>query len=327
MFDLGTGILTLSFSEAIEPLKVDYNELNLQNSSNDTTNVFSFSRFTISESDPSSVLTITLNRDDINAIKAMGSLGTNENNTFLSFTEIAFEDVFGNGVAPRPSDNAFQATDFRVDMTPPILLNYIFDMNQGIITLNFSESIQVNTFNSSGLTVQSSTAADRVSETLNGGSLLDDSGALIRVMVLDANLNNIKANRDLATDQSNTFLSINFNTFEDTSGVSGNAINPALAEPPSQYIPDRTEPELRIFSIDMGTGLLSLTFSETVDPDTFNATRLVLQSSPLLPVSSRRLTSGTTSSPTGPVIEFIVPQVDLDFIKSRIGFGTANFIF
>ena len=57
VFDLGTGILTLSFSEAIEPLKVDYNELNLQNSSNDTTNVFSFSRFTISESDPSSVLT------------------------------------------------------------------------------------------------------------------------------------------------------------------------------------------------------------------------------------------------------------------------------
>ena len=82
------------------------------------------------------------------------------------------------------------------------------------------------------------------------------------------------------------------------------------------YINDTTDPTLRSFSVDFLEGKFTLTFSETVDVSTFNATQITLQDS-TAPVSTYTLTNPSTvvTMMNSPVVEFLVHRTDLNAIK------------
>ena len=331
IFDLGGGLLQLNFTEAVDLTMYEPTQITLQNSANisafpNTVQYNITSAVLESVGDSRQIYNFIPSLTDINNIKAELDLGTNQNDTYIVFPSTAFQDLFGNLVIPITVTDAKQTFSFEEDMTAPTLTSYVFDLDSGILSLTFSESIQISTFNYTGLSIRSFPSSSSEVYSLTDGNTDTKSGNVIVIDISTNDLNGIKANSDLATakEDDNTYLVIRDDTYEDTSGNPGQVYPPNSATSPSNFINDTTPPELNAFTFDLGTGLFHLTFSETVDPDTLNPDAFGLQSAPAFPVHSIALSGITTNSSRGPEIYAFLYGPDLDVIKQSPGFATAR---
>ena len=78
------------------------------------------------------------------------------------------------------------------------------------------------------------------------------------------------------------------------------------------------------YDFDLGLGIITLSFTETVDPSTLNAGAFRLQSSGAFPVDAQNLTGVVTNSSIGSEVVVYVQLEDLDIVKQTAGFGTAR---
>ena len=231
-FDLGQGVLVITFSEAVDPINFRPNQIILQNTSNvdaQPTVQYTIINGTIVSTSNREVYMFFPSIQDLNNIKALLTLGTDETNTYIVIPSAAFQDLSTNAIVAIPDTNALQASVFSDDFAPPVFTSFVFDLNRGTMLLTFSESIQISTFNYTGFTLRSSRSLMATEYAFTGGDTDTRSGNVINFLITSNDLNNIKALTDLATSSSNTFLSISTNTFEDTSGNPGVAIGAAQA--------------------------------------------------------------------------------------------------
>ena len=327
-FDLGQGVLVITFSEAVDPINFRPNQIILQNTSNvdaQPTVQYTIINGTIVSTSNREVYMFFPSILDLNNIKALLTLGTDESNTYIVISSAAFQDLSTNAIVAIPDTDALQASVFSDDFTSPLFTSFTFDLNSGTMLLTFSESIKISTFNYTGFTLSSSRSlmATWYTYTFTGGDTDTRSGNVINFLITLDDLNNIKALTDLATSSSNTFLLISTNTFEDTSGNPGVAIGADQAIQGS-FLPDVTDPRLVSYDFNLGLGFITLYFSETVDPVTLDPNAFTIQSAPAFPVDSLLLTGVTTNSTTGPVIEVFLRVADSDAIKQTPGFATAR---
>jgi len=77
------------------------------------------------------------------------------------------------------------------------------------------------------------------------------------------NLNNIKADTGLATSAQSTYVALLSGVIQDTSGNSYS--DSTTIHPVARFTPDSTDPELVNFDLDINSGQLVLSFSETVN--------------------------------------------------------------
>jgi len=63
-------------------------------------------------------------------------------------------DVAGQPVTPVITANSLQAADYRNDTTPPTLGQFSFNVDDGTLTLSFSETVNVSSFDPSAVTLQ-----------------------------------------------------------------------------------------------------------------------------------------------------------------------------
>ena len=63
-------------------------------------------------------------------------------------------DVAGQPVTPVVTANSLQAADYRNDTTPPTLRQFSFNVDDGTLTLSFSETVNVSSFDPSSVTLQ-----------------------------------------------------------------------------------------------------------------------------------------------------------------------------
>ena len=319
--DLNAGVIIFTFTEVIDGRTLRPEQLTFQDSSalpgrtrNLTSVIIDFEQF-------SPITIVNFTAGDLNAIKATQGLLTSRENTFISFSSSFVADLAGNGIT---AESGLQAASvFSDDSTPPVFTSFIFDLNRGAMLLTFSESIQISTFNYTGFTLRSSQSLMATKYTFTGGDIDKRSSNVINFLITLDDLNNIKSLTDLATSNSNTFLSVSTNTFEDTSGNPGVAIGAAQAIQGS-FLPDTTDPRLVSFDFNLGLGFITLYFSETVDPATLGPNAFTIQSAPAFPVDSLHLTGVTTNSTTGPVIHVFLRVADSDAIKQTPGFATAR---
>ena len=146
----------------------------------------------------------------------------------------------------------------------------------------------------------------------------------------DVDLNGIKAIPDLGTSENDTFLSVGNSAVVDMSGNVMVPIPSSFALIVAMLIPDFTSPELVSFSLDIGSGLLTLTFSETVNGALFNFSGITLFNGQvstfngeLRPAASYRLTGGTWSTFFSPVIEVQLTERDLSAINALDNLATS----
>lgn len=237
--DCGVGKLVLSFDSIISAKSVDMRGFSLQ-AADDITNVgagFSIYEFTSSFNDLSlqgntTQLTVYMSSDDIARLNLAEPIGRSLSSTFLTMQYESVLTPIGRPVAAINASRAIAPTSLVQDIFPPYLLSFSLFMETGLITITFSEPIDVSTFTLTGLTIQccaylgdgtNDPAVEDLTRNLldQGDAHLVSTSNYNRTIVYHLgafNLNHIKAKVGLAASLDTTYLSAYASFVKDTSG-------------------------------------------------------------------------------------------------------------
>ena len=273
--DMNAGVLELIFSETVDSLTFSVTQLTLQSASNISQ---AAQNYTLTQPNlitgDGVILRQGLLYFDLNTIKALLSLATTVNDTFLSISSLALKDMSGNPILPISQFVALEVTNLTNDMNMPYLVSYTLDMNAGTIMLTFSETVSVKSLNTGAILLSNSA----VNATQNFALTADSSSTsadwpIITVVLGASDLNALKQSNLLAISNTSTYLTLYSMTIQDTSK---NPLVPVSAFPVSSFTPDNTMPRLVSFDLDMSLNILTLQFSETVNGYTINPTQVTL---------------------------------------------------
>ena len=285
--NLTSGEISFVFTETVNVEDtLNQLQLTLQNNMRINRDVDGFNFYSLTSSSVSldvngPEFTIILSIEDLNAIKQRPDLGTIVNNTFISYSTRFISDMVGNMVVNIPSTRATQASTVAPDEIRPVLNFFDFDLNTEIITLYFSETVDLSTFDLTEFTLVDGPSPSGVASTsyrLTGGSIRSLDSAAVQVRLITPDINNIKRLFTLATDMNNTYLSLTRAALTDMSGL---LVVPIPVEEALQvrfFDEDILRPRLAAYSLDLdGSGQLILTFDETVNSESLDVTQIILQ--------------------------------------------------
>ena len=262
------------------------------------------------------VVILSLTDADTNAIKFNNMLAISRTTTYTAITELTVPDYSGNQVVAIGEQAPLITSLFLPDITPPLLERVELDMNEGVLTLSFTEVVNIDTLNVSGLTLQSAQGDSPLQQyTPQSGNGSYTTLTNVQVTLSAQDLNAIKKLTSLATNMSNTYVSITPLFISDMVGIPVRAISAPTALQVFSYTRDATPPLLICFSLNLTSEILSLTFSETVDASTVNPTLITLQSDLTSTPTSVTLSGGTVSPDDSTIIDITLSQYDLHRIK------------
>ena len=164
--DMNSNELVITFNEPIEPSSIIFTRLILLNSSSNSTSLASVTLSTPISSVPSNeftVFSITLNStSDIERIKSQADLATSVDNTFIQVLDEAFVDMALLGNQANQSLNSIiQASIVLPDTVAPSLVSFIsVDLNQALITLLYTEPVDVQSIDFTKFRLQNSFEVD-----------------------------------------------------------------------------------------------------------------------------------------------------------------------
>lgn len=163
--------------------------------------------------DSSNTYTIVMKipEEDVELIKRRTNLASSIDNTFISLKAELLKDADGTAITPIISDNALKASKFTPDTTPPILSRFDIDLEGELLNLEFSEVVDISSFDAKSITIQSYRAPGPVppnSHTLTTGYTLPAisdptvpysySKRTFSFKLQEADLNEIKKDPELA---------------------------------------------------------------------------------------------------------------------------------
>ena len=199
----------------------------------------------------------------------------------------------------------------------PVLQSFTLDLNSGILQLTFSEDVNASTLNLSRIELHNFAQMN----TFMLQSSVPNTGItnIVKINISGADFNSLTA-RGICTLRTECYLDLQESAIFDTIGLASIASsNITMIE----FIPDTSPPSLSEFtSFDLLSGLLNLTFSESVDVSTLNTSGLILQSSFEDDAEMYRLSNLSSSSPTGPFVSIELPESDISAIKVLPGLCT-----
>ena len=309
--DMNTGILTLIFSETINVSSISISELTLfDNTGSEENYTLTSSTVAVSINDPTLVLQIGTH--DLNEIKKNTLLTQSPSSTFLSITAEFIRDMNGNMDTPK---DLLRVSSLTNDVTKPQLLNYTLDLNNGYLTLSFSETTIGLFLMPDQFTIQST------QDIVNGSYLKLSQNTLHSlhrdpiqvIMITGEDLNEIKRLIDLATRLEDTYLSVQSRGIVDYRGNNLTVIPEFNASRAYAYLPDNTPPRLDNFRLDLDSETLTLSFSETVNASSIEVHRITLQN---------RMTELSTESYT--LFDSLVPLQDSHVIIVQLSFVDLN---
>ena len=314
--DVDMGTLELTFNETVSVASLSVNDIILK-PEEDSLDVFSFnaSSGTMSRSLDQPVVLIEIGNDDLNEIKFRLNLATNENNTYIELNSLSINDTNQNRVTP----DTLQVTDFEGDITSPTLSSFAFDLDEGRLHLTFSETVLYETLDVTQITLQAEEVLTGSVSNLrisNGTVLTLRNGVSLSFELVKDDLDALKAIRDLASSQYSTYITLSEESVTDTSGNELIAVNASNSTMAAQFVPDTTNPELEYFELDMNTGILVMTFSETVDAPTLMFVYLTLQDGASAS-STYKFRNSTWSMELNPVVYINISKADLDLLKEN----------
>ena len=297
LFDIDSGLFTLIFSEPINGSSTDYTIVEFHNSPTDSN-----TSLTLTEgfTSPDHIqVDFHLSTGDLNQIKSNLELCTYVDNCWIRLPSFFVTDIGMNPFIHSlyESDVAasyHQPAVFISDKTPPTLDKATMDLNEGVLTLSFSEVIVEATFLPSDITLLQYPSSS-VSITLSPLSSVSFTsyGAEVAIQLTYTDLNWLKAN-NLFTSSDNSYLSL----VSDLVDVSGNRfqdIPPNEGFQVEDIVPDQTQPRMVSFDyFDLESNYFVVLFDEPVDVATLQATQVMLASQASDDASTYNLTSAAS---------------------------------
>jgi hypothetical protein len=329
-FDANLGFLHLTFDETVNGSSLIVEEITIQSELNITAN---YSMYTLTNGsmvvtidnrtiyDP--VITIALSLVDQNSIKSDTEIATFEEDTFLVLTDFAVMDMFENYVIAIQNTSALEIEtgQYFQDITSPTLEMFTLDLDSGELLLYFSETVSAMSLAIDTVTIQSSPGDSNDTFTLTRGVVSGEDSPVLTIYLSAIDLNEIKLDRSLATDISNTAISITGRTVHDM------AIIPNYVQPnsiwASEFTNDTTQPILEFWIVNVNTSEIVLFFSETVEIDSFDVTALTLQSvyntsANISGIEAYTLQTSITVSEDDTEIVIMLLEDDLNILKQML---------
>ena len=322
-FDNNIGNVVLLFDEFVNISSLVIGELTFQDGFFSVAANYSLSSARSATID-GTVVNISLSYADFNAIRLL-PLCSGTDDCFVSFTNTTITDSAGLTVIGRPNGNALQVTEYTNDITHPQLLSFTqLSLEDGIISLSFSEAVNITTIFPEAVRLQTLFENPLQFYDLTGGRLeISNDGTAINITLNTIDLNFIKRDSRLCTNRATCYFTASSMLLEDTSG---NSFSPVLQQAPGFIVDDLVQdslgPVLDTFGLDMDTGTLTLYFNEPVDSTTLNTSTMAIQSSQNASESSTSghyLTGGFVLSGNVETILVRLTNEDLNSLK----FSTA----
>ncbi|KAL5489587.1 hypothetical protein EMCRGX_G018697 [Ephydatia muelleri] len=323
LLDMNTGLLNLSFSEAINVTSFNSTGLILQAFFEGTVPNYRISSLLpASVSASGTTVSITLSYSDLNSVKVSG-LCTLRSNCYLLADVDVGRDYYGNPSSTVLSGYAgFPVQQLIYDTTRPMLNSFNFDLNSGLLTLQFSEPVSPSPFNYSGISLQSQAALTNTtgSVSLSVGTILVTNGSKTLILTLaPADIIAVKMLSQLASSQTTTFLSMDASVVSDLATLP-NQVTPipaASARAVSSYTPDMTKPVFIQFTMDLNADQLVLSFNEPVRKSSLNFSGVHIgDGSTTIPLSNGTIIDPSSNLAT--VVKFIPVRSDIEAIKGSL---------
>ncbi len=270
-------------------------------------------------------VTVNIGLDDLNRLKQIRNLTTNVANTFLTATASSIDDVSGTDVIAITDGNAIPVTEFVPDISRPRFESWTLDLNLGQIILTFSETVDITTIQPSAITLISGRSSSVMYSLTGYASLIPpDADYRVAIQLSRVDSNAIKLMTNLATDYFNSYIYFTSDAIQDMNMNDVIAITRPNAVMVALYIPDITSPLLESFDLNINTGLISLTFDETVDASSLSIPAFTLVNRASRPDAEYTLSDSLSSSSNGPVITIQLSSNDLNALKAISGLATSS---
>ena len=161
--------------------------------------------------------------------------------------------------------------------------------------------------------------------TLTNGSSPSTDDYIIVIQLDVGDVNNIKANLNVAVSNISTVLSLT------PSAISDMNSNPLRFDQPlivANFFEDNISPVLLYYDLDLNSNLLTLTFNETIRVESLNVSEIVIQDSPQLndsdPGSYRMLEAGLPLTMDSTVLVIELNADDTNYIKRYTNLATSE---
>ena len=313
-FDFNEGSIILTFDENVDPSSFQPTEfLILASTATPAVNV-SLSGYRELVASGNNILTLVLSPEDYDILNTNDDIAVSINTTFITVNGRTLTDFATNPLVPR---SAVQAAVYIPDTSPPSLESFEFNLNDGILTLQFTETVRVSSFNSTAISLQNRRSSPTESLTLSGGTYANRSASVVKVTLTNSDLVDIKSLTNLGTSIFNTFISIPPYLAADLSGMNVVSIPTTNALRASQFNNDTVPPNIVSFDLDFTNGIIALSFDEVVDLDSFNPSALSFQSQKSQLEPTYTLTGGTTFGNVSNVVDFQLSEYDLNQLKQN----------
>lgn len=326
--NLSTEQLIMTFSESVQATSLDPSQITLQSRINSAIAGTRSVPLTggIQPQENGRVIVLQLTEDDANEIKRLRDIATTRFDTFLSLTVNAVQDPTGNQVVAIAGSNAQQANAFTLDNVSPELQSFGLDLDQQLLMLTFDETVDVSTFSITSVILQDRQTRPTQSVTLGALSTIESpDGTVVIIRLSNDDFNLITSTFPLATMDTNTFISIEAGTVDDTNGNPSIEILPSSAMQITSHIEDTTRPSLVSFDLDLANGVIVLVFSESVNITSFDKTQLTLQNDQSSPSSTYTLVGGVVSPQrVSTTIDLSLFMNDLNRIKALPDLATRR---
>ena len=311
-YDLNSDSIILTFNEVMDEGSYNASEFTIQSSSNDTSISYTLTGGVASSS--GNRLTIALSGIDLDELNLNPDLATDENTTYISFTEFAIQDVSNNRVVPVPSSNAEQVSMFVADASGPRLVSFTLNLDTQSLGLSFSETINITSLELTEITLQNAPVNASESFSLTGGSYLEMDASFVLVNLTEDDYHTLQTLTDLGSFPNNTFISFTSDLLADFYGFAIEAIDADQALSASSVGMDTMAPSLLAFDFDMNSGIITLSFDEVVEVDSFQPEALQVQNT-----STQAITltaNSTVVSLISDVVSVQLSDEDLDNVKA-----------
>ena len=287
--NLNEGTLSLHFSETVNADSLFISEVTLLAYPNATNDSFTFTASSMTYSINGTTLIVNISQVDLDDIKRLSMLAIDNSTSYLSLTSKALTDMNSNSIEGVPRGNPSLVQVYVPDTTGPELLDFSVNFTSEVITLSFSETVNISSISLTSIKIQASNNTDAISVNLRGGevvTLINDPLVVIQLSQDDLNL--IKSLTDLATSMDDTFISATTQLVADMAGNSFMEIVNTSSLGASSFYEDTIKPELKSFDLDMNTGTVTLYFSESVSSSSLTAQSLTF-------LNTRDMSNGTVS--------------------------------
>ena len=272
--DVNEGSLSLTFSEPVNPTNLNPTAITLQDAAN-ASESYTLNATASTRSPRGLVVDITLNVVDLNLLK-ITTFVSQRRMVYISLLPTAITDLalIPNYVTEILLENGLSGKLIS-DGVRPRLTSFVLDLDSDLLVLSFDKPINVPEMDFTAFTFGTPT----LSHPLQGGLVISSQVAATHIVTVQLNSYDVialKSDSGIFASPAATTLAF---TSSAASDPASNPIQPRLAGlVVSVLIPDSSRVQLTAFTLDMVEGVLNLTFSDVVDPTTFNPVAIVLQS-------------------------------------------------